>query len=162
MPLTLEDLAQTAVACMAEAAQVPEPARLEEDARAGLRALVDDRRISFDHRDALRAIERALDVDMTKPANRKGELPQALGLVSRESKETAIKHRAIVLMMGRLLEYSEVGASGEATLCYELNRDAIDAVVNGFYGAGIDTTLTVENVEKIWNRREQASEKTRW
>jgi hypothetical protein len=60
-----------------------------ELARTALRALLDDRSISFKHRDALRAIDRALAVDMTNPANRKGELPQALGLVSQRLKRRA-------------------------------------------------------------------------
>lgn len=58
-----------------------------ELARAALRALLEDRSISFEHRDALRALDRALAVDMTKPANRKGGLPQALGLVSPRLKQ---------------------------------------------------------------------------
>ena len=147
---------------MAEAARLPEPARLEEDARATLRNLVNDQRIRVKHPDAVSALTRALAVDMTQPANRKGDLPRALGLVSRESRKVATKHRAIVLMMGRLLDYSEFCTGEDVVFPYRLKRAAIDAVIDAFYTAQIDTALTARNVEQLWRRREQASLTTRW
>jgi uncharacterized protein (DUF849 family) len=162
VPLTAEQLAQAARECMKEAAQLPEPARLEEDARAALQSLVDDQHIRAKHPDAVGFLTRALAVDMTEPANRKGDLPKELGLVSRESKAAAIKHHAIVLMMGRLLDYTEFSNEGKAVFCYRSKRQAIDAVVEAFFDAELDTDLTASNVEQLWRRREQASLTTRW
>lgn len=148
--------------CLVEAAQLPLPARIEEDAREALQNLASDQQIRATHAEAVRLLDRALAVDMTKAANRKGDLPMELGLVSRESKKTAAKHRAIVLMMGRLLEYSELDAKGQAIFRYQSKRQAIDAVIDAFYQARIDTKLTARNVDQIWRRREQASLTTRW
>lgn len=158
-PLTDQDLADCARDCMARAAAVPEPSKVEEDARAALQRLVDDRSATVrgKHRDAVRALRRALAVDMAEGANRKGALPQALGLVSRVSKGTVTKHRAIVTMMHRLLEHSEWGPrTGDVIFPFRTVGAAAEAVTRGFFHAGIDGRLTAENVEQIWVRRFQA------
>ena len=133
------------------AAQIDDPARVEEDARAVLQRLIDDRdhHIRQRHREAIRALRRALAADMQAPANRKGDLPRALGLVSRVSKTTNVKHRAIILMMDRLLEWS----TDDFVFPYDSKRKAAEAVVSGFFEAEIDTRLTAENVEQIWDRQ---------
>jgi hypothetical protein len=166
MALTSKELARLARGCMKRAAEVPEPGKVEEDARAALQSLVESlrprlrlvdvgeqarcRRIGLTHRDAIRALKRALAVDMQVPANRKGAILRALGLVGRVSKTRSVQHRAIALMMERLLELSE--GITVPTFPYDSKRKAADAVAAGFFEAGINRRLTPENVEKIHAR----------
>ncbi len=58
----------------------------------------------------VKVIERVLAVDMQLPSNRKGALPQALGLVSPSDSSTRARHRAIY----RLMELAE--QQGDATI----------------------------------------------
>jgi hypothetical protein len=142
------ELAELARHCVTRAQQVPAPARVEEDARDMLQRLVDDRQVRLKHRDAARAIRRALAVDLQRPENRRGDLPRALGLVSRVDKGTSVKHLAISLMMENLLDHTD----DDGSFPYGSKRRAAEAVVEGFYKAGINIKLTAENVERIWER----------
>lgn len=158
MALTDEELAVCARDCMLHASTRLEPAKLEEDARLVLQRLVDDRNVRVKHRDAVRALRRALDVDMSNPSNRKGALPRAIGLVSRMTKDKAIKQSAVVTMMHRMLEHSAQNpVTKEMSFPYALIGDAAEAVTRGFFEAGIDIALSAENVEQIWTRRFQAA-----
>jgi hypothetical protein len=154
MEFSVDDLARCAGECIREAAKLREPSRFEEDARAVLHRLVGDRAVRVKHREAIRAIKRALAVDMTVERNRKGEIARALGLCSRRDRNTAVKHRAIVMMMHRLRDYSEIDPSTKATTFpYESLERAAQAVVLGFYHAGLDTHLTEDNVLQVWKRQ---------
>jgi hypothetical protein len=159
MALTPKELAELARECMARSAKMPQPERVAEDARAVLQYLVRPRLHYVDvdqvdetdlqmRRMAIRLIRRALKVDMRVPANRKGELPRALGLVGRAAKATTVEHFAIVMMMNRLRDYS----AEDGSFPYSSKRKAADAVVEGFYVAGIDRRLKPENVGKIYER----------
>lgn len=154
MALTQKELAALAKACMSQAARTLNPDEVPEDARAVLRYLVRPRlqHINPDKVDqedlhkrwlASRLVRRALKVDMSKRANRKGGLPRALGLVGRVSKEKSARHLAVALMMGKLLEEG-----------FRKHNAAV-AVTEGFYEARIYrklTGLTAANVEKIYER----------
>lgn len=93
------------LARLAERAAVrhPNPRQDPAAARGAIERLVSS--TSRDQHGSARALVRqALAVDMTKAPNRKGELPAALGLVSRSDSAEARRHRAIVLMMDRVLD----------------------------------------------------------
>jgi hypothetical protein len=152
MALTPEELAELAQACLARASQVHDSARYAEDARAALQHLVDDQFVRTRHRDATKAIRRALAVDLQDPANRKGDIPRALGLAGRASKEKGAQHLAIWMMMTRLHDEG-----------YPSKRAAVEAVIAGFYaiGIGIDRELTADNVDQVWERYQEKMT-TRW
>lgn len=156
MPLSDQELADCARECMATAGQRSDPSNVDEDARDVLRRLVDDRNhaIRQKHRAAIRALRRVLAVDMNVQANRKGAIPRALGLVGRATKANTVKHRAIVLMVDRLLAWrEEKEVDGEVIFPYNSIRKAADAVAIGFFEADLDSELTGANVEKIWSRQ---------
>jgi len=148
------ELSQWARACLGRAKELFDPANSEDDARTVLQRLVEDRAVRIKHRHAVRAIRRVLAVDMSKESNRKGKLPIALGFVSRRNPQRAAQHRAIVMMMHRLKEYSVIDKRHhEPVFPYASIRKAAEAVVVGFYESGIDPKLTPENVEKIRKRQ---------
>jgi len=155
-------------------------------AREALTALVNDRSASMKHRHAVALLERALAVDLTKPADRKGPVPAALGLVTRTDHA-----RAVWLAMDRTLSTSMrddrakccVGTCAQTparlacfakgsdpttqaeacrqTFVFPKNaKEAAQAVVDGFYAADLDRGLTVDAVLKIWQRGWKADSKT--
>lgn len=155
-----DDLRRCAEECYALATEMPQPRLVEEDARAAFQRLVSDRQIrrKGKHREALSAIRRALKVDMQKPANRKGDLPRALGLASRIAKGDRIKHQAIVLMMQRLLTWTVTDpATGTLVFPWPTTHAAATDVVTAFAAADIDARLTTDNVEKVFEERPSKS-----
>jgi len=148
MTLSVKDLARRASACLERAATLEDPDIVEEDARAVLQRLVNDRLVRLRHRAAIRVIKRALAVNMDDPRNRKGELPRALGLVGRALRQTVREHRAIVLMVNDLQDYCDKNGN----FPYRRRAQAAQAVADGFHAAGINRDLTAANVEKIWQR----------
>lgn len=125
-------------------------------------------------RHAVRLIRQALAVDMRIPLNRKGAVPAALGLIA--DSRVGRKSRAVVLMMDRVLSTPIVDEAARCSdgQCEQENakrlpcpsrascrqtfvfasslEQAAQAVVNGFYYAEIDPSLTVPAVMRTWQR----------
>ena len=93
-----------------------------------------------------RLLQRALLVDMDSAANRKGELPKALGLVSRHDSEHRTRNRVICLTFDHAR--NETGIAGRPReICASLVVRAIE--MSGVF-AGED--FTEEKVLKIYQR----------
>jgi hypothetical protein len=145
-------------------------------ARFALDALVRDRSVAIEfpqHRQALTLVRRALAVPLT-PVNRKGAMPTALGLVSRADRGRAImlalervfgcpvRDRAAACpagecartKLGRSRRRWECPANGcRQTFIFPKDfEEAAQAVVEGFYESGLDRTLSVSAVQKLWQR----------
>jgi hypothetical protein len=152
MPLSQEDLAERARISMAMVTGTWGAKDFEEDARDALQRLTEDKEVAARHPRAIEMLRRALAVNMNEPANRKGDLPRALGFINRRSKATRRKHQAIIRMIDYLQDYCDPNAKDGAGMPYLTVSQAAQAVVQGFYEAGIDTTLTADNVEQIYSR----------
>ena len=156
MPLTREKLGRWAQECWNTATEcLGGTAEFEDDARKALRRFVADAEGRGDYSLVVRAINAAPSVDMEKPANRKGAVPAAMGLVERRSKATTIRNLAIRFMMDRLQDHSEVDGDGNA---FERHSDiypylspfkAAKAVVVAFDEARLDSNLDESYIIKI-------------
>lgn len=69
-----------------------------------LKQLVNDRVVRAKHRAAMKALRRLIEVDVTLPRNRKGDLANALGLQANRDRQAL--HVAIRLVFDQLREHS--------------------------------------------------------
>lgn len=93
-----------------------------------------------------RLLKALLDVDMTDPANRKGDIPRVLGLVTRG--QNAARDHAIAWALYRLFEHPDCRGEQEGVSLEECAR----AVAAAFAHLGIDDTLSGDNVLTIAKR----------
>lgn len=95
----------------------------------------------------VRLLQRVMDVDLSKATNRKGAIPEALGLVSR--RKGVARDLAVIWAFDRVRE-REVSPGGEFVLseadAYQVTAEAFNAV------PAIGTKLTARAVEKIVQR----------
>src|SRR5262249_19251209 len=110
MPLSQEDLAEQARRWIALATRYLGTGDFEDDTRQALQRLTEDNEVAARHPRAVQMIKRALAVNMDTSANRKGDLPRALGFVTRQSKPTKLKHLAIIFMIDHLQDYADADA----------------------------------------------------
>ncbi|MHB8392867.1 MAG: hypothetical protein ACYDBH_25370 [Acidobacteriaceae bacterium] len=88
-----------------------------------------------------RLIARVLEVDMSNPANRKGALPKAIGLVSRGTDADYAKQRVVYLAMDGLR-----WNTGEVRTVKECADIVVEALKQR------DPSLTLEVVLQIYTR----------
>lgn len=95
----------------------------------------------------VRLIERALDVDMNRTANRKGGVPAALGLVDRASLSNSVRDRLIYRLVDEA-RYNTGVAGRSIENCFALVAQALAE-------AGIERDRglkSVDNVKKVYQR----------
>lgn len=147
MPLTPEQLGARARFFMELASSVIRP----NACRKALQRLTGDPDVGTAHPGAVRLLQAALAVDMALLSNRKGALPQALGLVERRSKTVSAKQLAIAWMFENIQEFEEE-TRGAFIRPYASKGKAAEAVVEGFYEAGLDKRLTTDSIDQLFSR----------
>ena len=99
-----------------------------------------------------RVLGRVMDVDMSKSANRKGDLPKALGLVSRRDASNIIRDHVIYYACDHLKFNTGVpGRSDED--CFDIVMAAMEHTKK--FGTIEDAGLTSEQIKKIYYRRRE-------
>ncbi len=96
-----------------------------------------------------RMLQRVLDVDMAKPANRKGDLPKAMGLVSRRGAVNLIRDHVIYYACDHAKYNTGVPGRPDEE-CFDLVAAAIEKTKK--FGDIEDGGLTPEQIKKIYQR----------
>ncbi len=94
------------------------------------------------HHQIKKMLQRILDVDMTKPTNRKGGIPQAVGLVSKKGTLNIVRDRVLAKSIHNL--YNDGTNNINIEKCYSYVARAYNEVQN--------QKISEENVKKIYQR----------
>lgn len=97
----------------------------------------------------LHMLKRVLAVDMQKATNRKGDLPKAMGLVSRRDAVNRLRDHVIYYAYDHV-RYNTGYEGRPADVCCDLVLAAIERT--GKLGTIEDAGLTTENIKKIYQR----------
>lgn len=96
-----------------------------------------------------RMLRRVLEVDMSKPSNRRGGIPKAMGLSTRRDTMLRIKHRIIYLAFDHVC-FNTGKAGRPFEECAGLVASAIEK--SRKFDAHEDNELTIDNIIKTYQR----------